>query len=79
MDELLYKLASIVQFNNKAEAQAIEDYTEFLKTTAELNVPTATKEYIDETISEIVADELNHQQKLQELYSFLTQIEPNKD
>ena len=37
------------------------------------------KEFIKDTISEIISDELNHQEKLKMLYTMLTSIKANKD
>jgi rubrerythrin len=74
-----YLIARLVQFNNKAEAQAIEDYVNFLNSVAESDLPMSDKEYITNVINEIIADELNHQEKLQDLFTGLTDIEPNKD
>lgn len=74
-----YLIAKLVQFNNKAEAQAIEDYTDFLNALLESTLQEEDKTNIASIISEIISDELNHQQKLQEIYTFLTSIEPNKD
>ena len=74
-----YLIAKLVQFNNKAEAQAIEDYTDFLNSILDSNLNEEDKTNIASVINEIISDELNHQQKLQEIYTFLTNIEPNKD
>jgi len=75
----LLEVAKAIQFNNKAEAQAIEDYTAFLKTVKDSELDEADKGIIKGVIDEIISDELNHQEKLQQLYSGLTQVEPNKD
>lgn len=74
-----YLIAKMVQFNNKAEAQAIEDYSDFLKSVVESELDESFKNYIVSVISEIIGDELNHQEKLQEIYTALTNIEPNKE
>lgn len=74
-----YLIAKMVQFNNKSEAQAIEDYTDFLKLVVESEIDEDYKKYIVSVINEIVSDELNHQEKLQEIYTALTNIEPNKE
>ena len=76
----ILELAKLVEFNEKAEAQAVLDYTEMMKRTIESeNVSQETKDRIIDVISEIVADELNHQKLLIELYTYLTDIEPNKE
>ena len=72
-------IAKLCQFNEKAEAQAVEDYTEMIKQVLASEIDEEQKETIVNTISELVSDELNHQMKLGELYVMLTGIEPNKD
>lgn len=77
--ELELELAKLTQFNEKAEAQAVLDYTEMLKVTLISHLEEADKKIIEETLKELIADELNHQEKLKMLYTMLTGIEPNKD
>lgn len=77
--ELELELAKLTQFNEKAEAQAVLDYTEMLKVTLMSSLEEADKKIIEETLKELIADELNHQEKLKMLYSMLTGIEPNKN
>jgi len=72
-------IAKLCQFNEKAEAQAVEDYTEMIKQVLASEIDEEQKETIVNTISELVSDELNHQMKLGELYVMLTGIEPNKN
>lgn len=72
-------IAKLCQFNEKAEAQAVEDYTEMIKQVLASEIDEEQKETIVNTISELISDELNHQMKLGELYVMLTGIEPNKD
>lgn len=78
MEDIL-ELAKLTQFNEKAEAQAVEDYTEMINKVLASGIDEEKKETIVNSISEIVSDELNHQMKLGELYVYLTGIEPNKD
>ena len=78
MGELL-EIAKEIEFNAKAEAQAVLDYTELLKKTLESGIDEEKINLIVNTISEIVSDELNHQMKLGQLYVELTDIEPNKN
>lgn len=78
MEDIL-EIAKSVQFNEKAEAQAVLDYTEMLKIILSSNIDENIKNVAVETISEIISDELNHQMKLGQLYVLLTEIEPNKD
>lgn len=78
MNDIL-KIAKDIQYNAKSEAQAIEDYTELLKMSEESNLDEADKSYVRAVIEEIIADELNHQQRLQALYSALTEIQAKKD
>ena len=81
MDEIVSKsdIAEKLQFNQKAEAQAILDYTRLIAeiNNSEMEEPDRTA-FIS-TISELISDELNHQERLFELYVALSGIEPNKD
>lgn len=77
MSEL--EIAKLCQFNEKAEAQAVEDYTEMIKQVLASEIEDDKKEILVNTISELISDELNHQMKLGELYVMLTGIEPNKN
>lgn len=80
MDSENLELAKEIEFNEKSEAQAILDYTEFLRKLDVLpNIDGLDKEFIKGTISEIISDELNHQEKLKMLYTMLTSIKANKD
>ena len=73
------EIAKFVEFNLKAEAQAVLDYTEFLQMLDGVeNVEDLDKKFIRETISEIISDELNHQSKLKMLYKTLSGIKENK-
>ena len=73
------ELAKEIEFNAKAEAQAVYDYTELLGKIAESGLNENEKSGITDIINEIIADELNHQNRLQEVYTYLTGIEPNKN
>ena len=76
--EDLFEIAKLVEFNAKAEAQAVYDYTELIQQIAKKDIDDEIKEKVASNIEEIIADELNHQEKLQALYTFLTTIEANK-
>ena len=78
MMEDLFEIAKLVEFNAKAEAQAVYDYTELIQQIAKRDIDDEIKEKVASNIEEIIADELNHQEKLQALYTFLTTIEANK-
>lgn len=78
INEIL-EIAKLVQFNTKAEAQAVEDYTELLRFADKCNIEDADKKYIASVIEELISDELNHQTRLQMLYTALTEIKANKD
>ena len=78
MSDIL-KIAKDIQYNAKSEAQAIEDYTELLKMSEESNLDKTDKSFVRAVIEEIIADELNHRQRLPELYSALTEIQAKKD
>ena len=79
--ELNYKakIAQLLQENNKDEAEAISNYTELLAIIPEFELEEDLSQELMEAITEIIADELNHQQVLNELYIKLTEIEPNKE
>ena len=79
MEEKILEIAKFVQFNAEAEAKAVFDYTDMIKYVADSDIDEETKEKVVATISEIIADELNHQTKLHELYTSLVGIEQNKD
>lgn len=72
-------VAHEVQENNEGEADAIKDYTRLLDSIDSSELDETDKEFCTATINEIVADEMNHQEKLAMLYSMLTGIMPNKD
>lgn len=78
MGEFL-KIASGIQANNRDEATAIEGYTKLLEEITNSEIPSTDKEKLFDIINEIIADELNHQIRLQEAYTILTKIEPNKN
>lgn len=77
--EQIYKIANLIQVNNEDEASAIAGYTELLHEVFVSDLSSTEKEKCFETIKEIISDELNHQKKLQELYTMLTDIVPNKE
>lgn len=75
----ILEIAKLVQFNTKSEAQAVEDYTELLRYAESCQIDDADKKYIASVIEELIADELNHQTRLQMLYTALTEIKAKKD
>lgn len=77
MGEFL-KIAAKIQENNKDEAVAIENYSLLLEEITASDIPSADKEKLFDIINEIISDELNHQKKLQEAYTMLTNIKPNE-
>ncbi len=81
MDEIVSKseIAEKLQFNQKAEAQAILDYTRLIAEINNSEIEEPDRAAFISTISELISDELNHQEKLFELYVALSGIEPNKD
>ena len=79
MEQEILELAKETQFNAKAEAQAVFDYSEMLKKIMASEIEEQVKNVLIETINELISDELNHQMKLGELYVLLTGIEPNKN
>lgn len=81
MDEIVSKseIAEKLQFNQKAEAQAILDYTRLIAEINNSEIEEPDRTAFISTISELISDELNHQESLFELYVALSGIEPNKD
>ena len=81
MDEIVSKseIAEKLQFNQKAEAQAILDYTRLIAEINNSEIEEPDRTAVISTISELISDELNHQERLFELYVALSGIEPNKD
>lgn len=76
---IIFEISKGVEYNEKAEAQAVYDYSEFLRFVLESEIEETDKKYIESVITEIISDELNHQQKLHALYTSLTGITANKD
>lgn len=70
---------SQVLYNANAENKAVSDYTFMINAVNKSELDYDTKEKIFDIINEIISDELNHANKLLELYTMLTGIEPNKD
>lgn len=79
MENDILEIAKTAQYNSKMEAGAIQDYTEFMKIVLNSGVEENLKTEIISIIEELIADELNHQEKLNALYVELTDIQPNKE
>ena len=75
----ILSIANNIQYNLQKEADAIRDYTDLLNMTKSSDIDEEQKKHIFDVIGEIIADELNHQQKLVELYTKLTTIQANLD
>lgn len=73
------EIADIVQYNMKAEADAITDYNNFLKSLKSSNLSKTQKDIVEKEIYEIIGDELNHQERLKMLYTMITSIKENKE
>lgn len=78
-NQISWELAKATEFNAKAEAQAIYDYSEMMKFIDQAPILPDEKDEIKLIIAEIISDELNHQEKLRQLYVKLTAVSPNKD
>ena len=78
MNDML-KIAKSLQDNNIKEADAVSYYTETLSMIADSDLDEEKKKVVVENLSEIIADELNHQKLLEELYTYLTSIEAKED
>lgn len=81
MNELINKLdiARYASMNNKDEADAISKYTDFINKIEVSELSDAEKSEIIAVVEEIIADELNHQTRLEEIYTYLTGIKENKE
>ncbi len=84
MEEMKIKIdkncvATDIQQNVVAEADAIEKYNHLLELVADSDIPQNKKEVIRSNIYEIIGDELNHQTRLKELYTLITGIKESKD
>lgn len=77
--ENIFEISALIQRNNEDEAVAIKGYTELLDVVFKSDLANEEKEKIFSVIKEIISDELNHQQRLQEIYTILTDIKPNID
>lgn len=75
----LYCIAKELQENNKDEAEAVSKYTKLLGELDEIDFDYKSKKQLMNDISEIISDELNHQEKLKKWYVKITNIEPNKE
>lgn len=73
------KIASELQYNIKAEATAITDYNMLLDLIDKSDIPSGQKTAIISAVYEIIADEMNHQDVLQNLYTLVTGISAKKD
>lgn len=72
-------IAEEIQYNVKQEANAIQDYNRLLEYVKSSDLSKATKEIIESEVYEIIGDELNHQERLNMLYTTVTGIKANKD
>ena len=77
--ENVFEISALIQRNNEDEAVAIKGNTEQLDVVFKSDLANEEKEKIFSVIKEIISDELNHQQRLQEIYTLLTDIKPNID
>lgn len=73
-NQISWELAKATEFNAKAEAQAIYDYSEMMKFIDQAPILPDEKDEMKLVIAEIISDELNHQEKLRQLYVKLTAI-----
>ena len=73
------EIASLIEFNDKEEANAIINYNDLLTAVRNSDLPKNKIEKIESEIYEIIGDELNHQERLKMLYSLVTSIKEQKD
>lgn len=76
---VLLDLARGVEVNAQKEAEAVYEYTQLKGSIEIAELEKDDKEYAMDLVDEIIADELNHQKRLQEFYTRLTKIKANKD
>jgi hypothetical protein len=74
-----FDIAKYASMNNKDEADAISKYTDFITKIKESELSDTEKSEIIAVVEEIIADELNHQSRLEEIYVYLTDIKENKE
>ena len=79
INEQLLPIAKGCAYNDRFEADAVQKYTELLETILQSPLSQEDKDELVAKISEIISDELNHEEVLKEIYVKLTGIEPNKD
>ena len=77
-------IALLMALNNKAEQEAIYDYTEALNALESIKTKFVGSDRVEmqelvNSIKEIISDELNHAQKLTQYYELITGIKPAKD
>lgn len=71
--------ADTIQFNVKAEADAIENYNQLLRQLNDVELSKDQRLFVEKEIYEIIGDELNHIERLKMLYTLITGIETSKD
>lgn len=74
-----FKIANLIEYNKKAEADAITDYNNFLAELDKSDLSSDKKETIQSKIYEIIGDELNHQEVLKMLYTLVTGIKEKEE
>lgn len=72
-------VATLVEENEIAEADAVIKYNRFLEVLAKSDISKSKKEIIESVIYEIIGDELNHQDRLKSLYTLITGIKEAED
>lgn len=77
--EKLLPIAKGCAYNDRFEADAIQKYTELIEIILESPLSSEDKEELVDKIKEIIADELNHEEVLRDIYIKITGIKPNKD
>ena len=64
----VFEIAKSIQFNAKAEAEAVGNYTDLLQLVNESEIGDSEKIQIKNIISEIIKNNLDHSSRLQKLY-----------
>lgn len=73
------KIATSMQANIIEESNAIIKYNSAIAEILESDLEQFEKEEIIEELEEIIGDELNHIEKLTDLYTMLTDIKPKEE
>lgn len=81
MEDIKYTsgyIASLIQKNNKEEAEAVQHYTELINYIDNSDLADEDKAYLKSQVKEIIRDELDHSARLSRIYEQLTGLTPKE-